>query len=43
MVSEFVKGRKEVSPVFMRRNRKSRCPCCQEQGQVIWLQPQLGC
>lgn len=36
------RDKKEMSPVWMCWNRKSQSPCCQEQGQEIWFQPQPG-
>lgn len=42
VVGELVGGGKVVSPMLMGWNRKSHRPCCQEQGQETWFQPQLG-
>lgn len=36
------RDKKEESPMWMGWNRKSHTPCCQEQGQEMWFQSQLG-
>lgn len=39
---DVLRDRKEVLPVLVGWNRKSRSPCCQEQGQETRGQPQAG-